>query len=41
MSNRIKSVHVEGDMVIIKREHGSTKMPYKKYQMLLRTGQLK
>ena len=41
MSNLMKSVIIDGDMVIIKREHGSTKMPLKRFLMLVRTGQLK
>ena len=41
MIDYIKSIEFEGDMVIIKRRSSSTKMPYKRYLMLLRTGKLK
>ncbi len=41
MENYIKSIEHDGDMVIIRRRSGYTKMPSKRYLMLVRTGKLK
>lgn len=41
MENYIKSVEHDGDMVIIRRRSGYTKMPLKRYLMPVRTGKLK
>lgn len=41
MYNYIKSVEFDDDTVIVKRRSGYTKMPLKRYLMLVRTGKLK
>ena len=41
MNNYIKSIEFDGNMVIVKRRNKKTKMPLKKYLMLVRNGNLK
>ena len=41
MKNYIKFIEIDGNTVIVRRRIGYTKIPLKRYLMLVRTGNLK